>query len=204
MTKSQDPILFNLPVPIITPRLILRAPQIGDGVALNEAILESFDMLNQFMLWADHQPSVDESETHARMSAANWILKKNDEPYLPLYIFDKKTQQLIGATGYHHYDWDVPSIETGYWIRTPRSGEGLMREAVNALTQYAFKQLKMKRLTITCDINNIRSKRVPEALNFQLESIAKANRVNPDGKIGDTCIYVRFDLNNLPALDVTW
>lgn len=40
-------------MPIITPRLILRPPQIGDGDVVNEAVLESFDVLNQFMPWAE-------------------------------------------------------------------------------------------------------------------------------------------------------
>jgi ribosomal-protein-serine acetyltransferase len=204
MKTALNPILFNLPIPITTPRLILRPPKIGDGGAVNEAIQESFDILNRFMPWASQKVSVEESEIFARQAAANWILKNNDEPYLPLFMFDKQTNQFIGGTGYHHYDWDIPSIETGYWIRTSRSGQGLMREAINALTQYAFRQLGVKRMAITCDVNNIRSKKVPESLNYHLESIAKSNRVNPDGKIGDTCIYVRYNLNNLPSLDITW
>ena len=33
------PILINLPMPILTPRLLIRPPQVGDGVVLNEAII---------------------------------------------------------------------------------------------------------------------------------------------------------------------
>ena len=199
------PIMLDLPVPIITPRLILRSPQIGDGVVINEAILESFDVLNKFMAWAKEKPSVEDSEELARQAAANWILKKNDEPYLPLFIFDKKTNHFIGATGYHHYDWDVPSIETGYWIRNTYAGKGLMTEAVNALTQYAFKQLGMKRITITCDIDNIRSKKIPESLGYHLEGTLKANRKKPlTNEITDTLVYSRYDLDGLTDLAVTW
>jgi ribosomal-protein-serine acetyltransferase len=199
------PILLDLPVPILTPRLILRPPQIGDGVVVNEAILESFEVLNEFMPWAKEKPSVEESEEFARQAAANWILKNNDEPYLPLFIFDKKTNQFIGGTGYHHYDWDIPSIETGYWIRNSYAGKGFMTEALNAITQYAFKQLGMKRLTITCDIDNVRSKKIPECLGFILEGTLKGNRRKQlTNEISDTLIYSRYDLNNLPNLAVTW
>src|SRR3990167_7169115 len=105
---KSKPILLDLPIPIITPRLILKPPQIGDGIAVNEAVLESLDTLKKFMPWAKEKPSIDDSEEFVRQAAANWILKNNDEPYLPLFVFDKNTGRFIGGTGYHHYDWTVP------------------------------------------------------------------------------------------------
>jgi ribosomal-protein-serine acetyltransferase len=198
-------VLLNLPLPIITPRLILKSPKVGDGVIVNEAVLESFDTLNQIMPWAKEKPSVDDSEEFVRQAAANWILKKNDEPYLPLFMFDKKTSRFVGGAGYHHFDWSVPCIEIGYWIRSTYAGYGLMTEAINALTQYAFKQLDVRRITITCDVNNVRSKKIPERLGYVLEGTLKANRKNHvTGEISNTLIYSRYDLNSLPNLDVTW
>ena len=123
-------ILLDLPMPIITPRLILKSPQVGVGLSLNEAILESFDELHRFMDWAKEKPTLDDSEEQVRLAAANWILKRNEEPYLPLFIFEKITNRFIGATGYHHFDWTVSSIETGYWIRKSYTKLGLMTEAV--------------------------------------------------------------------------
>lgn len=204
MNEKINPILMDLPVPITTPRLILRPPQIGDGTVVNEAVIESFDILNKFMPWAKTEPTIKETEIFVRQAAANWILKNNDEPYLPLFIFEKETNRFIGGTGYHHYQWDVPCIETGYWLRTSCQGQGFMTEAINALTQYAFKQLNIRRIAITCDINNLRSKKIPERLNYTLECIAKSNRINPDGKVSDTCVFAKYDLINLPNLEVNW
>ncbi len=190
-SKEVNPILMDFPMPIGTPRLIIKPPEIGDGEMVNEAIKESFKELHPFMPWAKEMPTAPESEIFVRSAAANWILKNNDEPYLPLFMFDKETHQFIGGTGYHHYDWEAGSIEIGYWIRTSFTGKGLMTEAVNALTQYAFKELCMKKISITCDINNKASKRIPEKLNYRLESIIKENRVDVDGKVSDTLVYIR-------------
>jgi ribosomal-protein-serine acetyltransferase len=198
------PILLDLVTPIMTPRLILRPPQIGDGLIVNEVVLESFDTLNKFMPWAQVKPSVEESEEFVRQAAANWILKNNEEPYLPLFIFDKNTNLFIGGTGYHHYDWEVPCIEIGYWIRSSCAGKGFMTEAINALTQYAFKQLGMKRIAITCDINNERSKKIPEQLGYSLEGILKSNRLKVTGEISHTLVFARYNLEELPSLTVTW
>lgn len=80
-----------------------------------------------------------------------------------------------------------------------------MTEAVNAITWYAFKQLQMRRVAITCDIDNVRSKKIPERLGFQLEGVLKTNRVKPlTGEISDTLIYAKYDVNNLPNLAVSW
>src|SRR5271168_2431593 len=158
------PILMDFPMPITTPRLLIRPPILGDGVALNEAIIESYENLRNNMAWAKEKPSLDDSEEIVRQAAANWILKKDEEPYLPLFMFDLKNNHFIGATGFHHISWDVPCLEMGYWIRNTGTGNGYMTEAINAITQYAIKQLGMKRVAITCDTENLKSRKIPERL----------------------------------------
>jgi RimJ/RimL family protein N-acetyltransferase len=157
------------------------------------------------MLWAKEKPSLEESENVVKREAQNWILKKKSDPELLLFILDKNTNDLIGATGFHGIDWDVPCAETGYWVRKKYSGQGYITEAINALTQYAFKVMKVKRLAITCDVDNERSKKIPERLGYHLESTMKANRIKPNmGEATDTLVFVRSNLTNLPVLDVSW
>src|SRR5699024_3412463 len=45
-----------------TNRLLLRAPQNGDGVMINEAIRDSYEYLHKWLKWADHIPEVEETE----------------------------------------------------------------------------------------------------------------------------------------------
>lgn len=198
-------ILLDFPMPIITPRLILKSPKIGDGIIINSAILETFDKLHKMMPWAKTKPTIEESEEYVRQAAANWILKKDEEPYLPLFMFDKDNNQFVGGTGYHHINWEVPCLEIGYWIRDSYSGKGLMTEAVNALTKYAIDQLNVKRIEIRCDKNNLQSKKVPERLGYKLEAILASNHISViNGKVSDTLVFVRHDLKKLPDLSVSW
>lgn len=195
----------HFPMPITTPRLLIRPPQIGDEHAVNAAILVSYDLLHEFMDWANTNPSLKNTETYIQEAVANWIAKKNDEPYLPLFMFDKVSGVFIGATGYHHYTWTVPCLEIGYWIGSSYLGRGLMTEAINALTQYAFKQLAVKRIAITCDVDNIRSKKIPERLHYTLEGRLKYHRRKPiNGELSDTLVFAKYNLDNLPALSVRW
>ena len=96
-------------------------------------------------------------------------------------------------------------VETGYWVRQKYARCGYITEAINAITQYAFKIIKAKRIAITCDIDNERSKKIPERLGYRLESIMKSNRIKPiTGEVTDTLVYVRNDLIDFPEMTVTW
>lgn len=195
----------DFPMPILTPRLIIRPVQASDGILINEAVSESFDILHQFMDWADNKPSLAESNEYATLAAESWIHKAPEEPWLQLSIIDRITNEFIGGTSFHHFDWSVPSIETGYWIRTSRANQGLMVEAINALTQYAFKQLQVKRIAITCDRDNFRSKNIPEKLGYILEETLINHRKKPvTEELSDTLVYAKYDSKDLPPLLVTW
>lgn len=201
-TKAFTP---DFPMPIATPRLLIRPPKPDDLAAVNATILASYEVVQPFMNWAQEKPTLEDTDTFITESIANWILKKKDEPWLPLFLFDKITGRFAGATGYHHYNWDVPCIESGYWISQACTGKGLMTEAINALTQYAFMQLKVVRMAITCDIDNIRSKKIPERLHYKLEAVLKSNRRKPlTNELSDTLVFARYNLDNLPPLPVTW
>ena len=53
-----EPILVELPVELLTPRLRLVPPSPGDGLMVNRAIAESFVELHRWMDWAATMPSI--------------------------------------------------------------------------------------------------------------------------------------------------
>jgi len=199
---GKNPILFDLPVPITTPRLILRPPQPGDGAELNAAILESFDELHKFIPWADHKPTSEETEENARRAYAKWILRED----LRLSIFDRATGKLAGSTGLHRINWDLPCFEIGYWLRTSFVGKGYATEAAGALTRYAFERLGAKRVELRCNSKNERSLAVFKRLGFEFEGCLR-NNIKVHSKATepqDTLVYARLNAEGLPKLDVSW
>ncbi|HEX7843815.1 MAG TPA: GNAT family N-acetyltransferase, partial [Kofleriaceae bacterium] len=150
-----EPVLLDLPEVLETDRLILRPPRRGDGPAMNEAILETFESLHRWMPWATARPSVDETEAHVRRSAASFVARTS----LPMLIVRRDSQAFVGATGLPRMDWSVPRFEIGYWIRQRCEGQGYMSEAVAALTRFAFTTLAAARVEIHCSHRNVRSQR---------------------------------------------
>jgi RimJ/RimL family protein N-acetyltransferase len=118
-----------------------------------------------------------------------------------LGLFDRKTQQLC----LHRMDWSVPSFEIGYWIHKDLEGQGLVTEAVHAITRYAFNQLQAKRVEIRCEADNVRSRAVAERLGFERDGILRHDRRKIQScELTDTWVHSRLNTAGLPDLEVSW
>ena len=195
------PILIDLPQEITTTRLLLRPPMPGDGVVINEAIIESFDDIKEWLPWATHIPTVEETEETTRIRHIKWLNRED----LGLLIFDRQTGQYLGGVGFPRMDWYVPKFEVGYWLRSSQVGKGIVSEAVNACVRFAFLELKAKKIELKCDSKNEKSIKVAKSLGFNLEAHLKLDSMTPDKKeIRDLLIFTRYNLENLPSLEVNW
>jgi RimJ/RimL family protein N-acetyltransferase len=181
-----NPLLLDFPNHIETERLLLRVPKPGDGIALNEAICESIAELKVWMPWAQQKPKLDESETVVRQAQVKWIERSE----LFFFIFDKMGD-LMGASSLLRMDWDVPRFEIGYWLRTSAHGQGLMTEAVQGIADFAFRELKAKRVEIHCAAGNVKSAAVAKRSGFEHEATLKNYICRPDGELCDFHIYAR-------------
>lgn len=187
---KQHPTLIDFPSEFTTARLLLRAPRAGDGAAVNAAIRESYAELRPWMPWARTLPTAEETETYMREKAAHFALRTD----LVFQLFLRSSGEFIGATGLHRMDWSVPRFEIGYWLRTSRSGEGYMTEAVRGLTDFAVTHLHPRRLEIRMDHENAASRRVAERSGYPLEATLYNDRRNLEGEIVHSCIYtLTFD-----------
>jgi RimJ/RimL family protein N-acetyltransferase len=184
---EHPPVLLDLPEALETERLILRPPRAGDGPAVNEAILETWDALHRWMPWAAERPSVDETEGHMRRGQASFIARTS----LPMLMLERDSQAFVGGTGLPRMDWSVPRFEIGYWIRQRCEGQGYMTEAVTALTRFAFATLAAVRVEIHCSHRNLRSQRVAERCGFVLEGRLRNHGHDPGGLLRDEMIYAR-------------
>lgn len=145
--KTIDPILLSIPESFESDRLLIRAPLWGDGLQLNKAIRESNEELRPWMPWAQNVPTPEESEINIRRGRLEFL----DRTDLRLLLFSKETGQLVGSSGLHRMDWQARKFEIGYWVRTSFGGKGYITEAVEAITQYAWRELNANRVEIRCD-----------------------------------------------------
>ncbi|OQY84542.1 MAG: GNAT family N-acetyltransferase [Chloroflexi bacterium UTCFX4] len=180
-----NPILKDFPDHFETERLLIRAPRPGEGQMVYEAVMESLEQLKLWMQWAHQEMSPEIQEGISRQMHANFLARQS----LPLRLFHKETGELVGGSGLHRFDWDVPRFEIGYWVRTKFEGQGYVTEAVIGITNFAFEKLFAERVEIRMDTNNIRSWRVAERAGFTLEGILRNNARTVNGKLRSTRVY---------------
>ncbi|TBL70439.1 GNAT family N-acetyltransferase [Paenibacillus thalictri] len=182
-----DPILLSIPECFESERLLLRAPLWGDGKALYEAVTESIEQLRPWMPWAEHLPTVDESESNVRRARLNFLERKD----LRLHLIHKETGRFVGCSGLHRMNWQSRKFEIGYWVSTSFSQQGYITEAVSAITEYAKTELQAARIEIRCDARNLRSARVAERLGFTLEGVLRSDACAVDGSLRDTMVFAK-------------
>ncbi|HYX33772.1 MAG TPA: GNAT family N-acetyltransferase [Oligoflexus sp.] len=200
--SAEFPCLIELPMPLLTPRLTIRPPQAGDGLAFNTAINASREHLRRFLPWVDtSHHSIEESENYARLQHSKFLSRTD----IILAIFDRQTHELLGGSGLHRVDWSLPKFEIGYWLHKDAVGQGLMSEAVNAITRYAFQQLQARRVEIRCETDNVRSRAVAQRLGYDLDGCLRQDHFKTDSQdLTDTWIFSRLDVAGLPELQVSW
>ncbi|OKP74640.1 acetyltransferase [Paenibacillus sp. P3E] len=180
-----NPILMNFPENFESNRLLIRAAQWGDGAAVNEAVHESLAELSPWMPWAQVPPTVQESEASIRRSHLQFMERKD----LRMLLYHKDSGQLVGSSGLHRIDWQTRKFEIGYWVRTSCSRQGYISEAVDAITDYAIRELGANRIEIRCDSRNTQSARVAGRLGFTLEGIIRNDKCDVEGALRDTMLF---------------
>lgn len=123
--------------------------------------------LRPWLPFAENIPTLEESEASVRKARLQF-LERSD---LMLHLRDKATDEFVGSSGLHRMDWNARSFEIGYWVRTSRSGKGLVTEAVRGIEQFAIVHLQANRLEIRCDARNVRSASVAKRLGYTQEGI---------------------------------
>ena len=199
---SLIPVLIDIPMPIRTPRLLIRPKQVGDGAITSAAVIETWDELCKWMRWAENLDAftAELMEIRNRRVMASFIMREGIE----LIGFDARTGIAVIWCGLHDIDWQGRQCDTGYWVRKSAQRQGFATEATNALVRYAFGALGMRRIGLTHSGGNEASRRIAENLGFSFEGIQRVANVLPGGKFADRHCYARFDIAGLPAMEVHW
>ena len=198
--KAKSPVLMDLPLPITTPRLVIRPVMQGDGAAMNAAKAETWEQINIWMPWAKTMTSIDEDEETARRAHAKFLLRED----FMMLACDRASGQPLVFTGLHRFDWTIRRFEIGYWCRKSAQGQGFVSESTNALARYAFAVLGARAVAICHADGNAASHAVIKRLGFKPEGRAVSSTVINDGMVRDHLWYSHTSAGDLPGLDVQW
>lgn len=145
-----------------TPRLKLKPPQQAHAEKLFS--ISADKSITQYLAWEPHS-SLGESlkviqsmiDTQSSGRALHWLIWENDNLIGVVSLIDVKLKQR---------SWLINRAELSYWISSPHKGRGYATEAAYSVIQYAFDELKLKKIIVAHADENIASKRVIEKLGF--------------------------------------
>jgi RimJ/RimL family protein N-acetyltransferase len=202
MNDAADPALPAVPMPIRTPRLLIRPKLTGDGAVTADAVAESWNELHRWMTWAERLEAITPEQQEARIRDVIQSFERREE--FNLLGIEIATGEPVVWCGFHEIDWAARSCETGYWVRRSAQRRGFATEATNALLRYAFGALHMRCVGITYSAGNHPSARIVDKLDFRPERILPGANHLPGGRVFDRHCFARYDLHGLPPLDVSW
>ncbi|EOB3921648.1 GNAT family N-acetyltransferase [Vibrio parahaemolyticus] len=96
--------------------------------------------------------------------------------------------ELVGNISFNTINYELKTVEIGYWLRSDYQGKGIVSKSVSKLIEFAFTELKMQKIQISAAVNNLASRSVCERLGFKLEGVlTRAENLN--GKVVDHAVY---------------
>lgn len=185
MPVIESPRLLDLPERFETDQLVLRPYRVGDGAAFFAAVEEDRTELSQWLAWTGQYVTAHDAEAYVRNMAGKWITREA----LIMGIFSKDEKTLYGGTGFHGFDWKVPSLEIGWFLRKSARGQGVGSEAVRLCCKLAFAHIGANRVWGTVDVLNDRSWRLFERVGFTREAHMRGNARDHHGVVRDTFMY---------------
>ena len=187
-------------IPIVTPRLLLRPPNLGDLDSIQAAKEEAWPDLQRWMAWAfDNQRSREALEQSVRQ-----VMDYQSQAGIALAGFHRISRDFVVRTALDLTD-EADVYETGFWMAPKYAGQGMATEAANAAIRYAFGHLGAKAISIGHFDGNGPSRRIVEKLGFQKLRVAyQAATRCLDGAKLDRHEYILTSPRALPELDVSW
>ena len=164
--------------------ITLRPYQREDADSLYEAARESIIEMTPWMPWCHADYSIQESRGWIKDCFEKW---KQGGAY-DFVITDTSTGRFLGGCGLNdiHREFDIANL--GYWVRTSATRKGVATATTLLLADFGINVLKLKRIEIVVDVDNIASQRVAEKSGATREGILR-NRVTQYGKPIDAVMY---------------
>lgn len=166
----------------IDENLKLRLPEIHRAEELTAVVRENLDHLKPWMPWAVDDYSIDHAKQFIHRSLNEFA---QDGRFNAIIEVNGKA---AGSIGFHNLDSVNRSAEIGYWIGKEFEGRGIVTRCCRVLIDYLFDTMGLNRLQINCNVENVRSRAIPEKLGFKLEGLHRqVEYIN--GKFGDWSVY---------------
>ncbi|MGH2700020.1 MAG: GNAT family N-acetyltransferase [Actinomycetota bacterium] len=175
----------------------LRFPELSDGVvslrawsdADVEAMVAALDD-PEVSLWIPVIPYPYRRED-ARTFIALSLREAEAGRLVAGAIVDAAEGRLLGGIGLSSISRVNASAEVGYWVASAERGTGVASRATALLVEWGFEVLKLDRIGLLADVDNVASRRVARKLGFVEEGVLRDHLNTRRGR-RDSVVYSRL------------
>ena len=124
--------------------------------------------------WEPRWPQDDLSKIGFQRRLKSYSAQKQNGSARTYFLFRRSDNQLIGGISLTRITHGTTSAATlGYWMGVNYAGHGHMRKAVPAVLEFAFTNLKLKRVEAACLPSNKTSINLLQKSGFKEEGYAR-------------------------------
>lgn len=166
----------------VSDRVVLQVPGEDHAQEVAALVRRNLEHLQPWMPWAVDEYSVEH--------ATEWIRAVREVDGFPSAIgfLIREDDTIVGTIGVHDIDHASRHAKLGYWIGQDHEGKGIVTDSCRVLLGHLFEDLAFNRVQINCNVDNKRSRAIPEKLGFTFEgTLREAELLN--GKFRDQAVY---------------
>jgi RimJ/RimL family protein N-acetyltransferase len=175
------PRLFLPSEPLTDGVVALRALRHDDVPAMTKACADP-----EIARWTTIPADYTEADAHAYLRGQDDRLRAGES--LGLAIADATTDELTGAIGLTHLEWEDARAEIGYWVAPWARRRGIAGRALRLMSGWSFSALGLLRLDLLPYAGNEISERVAERAGYTREGLLRSYREAKHGR-ADMVMY---------------
>ncbi len=145
----------------------LRTIQISDAEILFNTTKQNNEHLRKWLAWLDDDKTIEDTKAYIKESEERF----SKEEGVDFCIWQEGA--LIGGIGLYPWDKTHKKTSISYWLTKESEGKGIMTDCLRTVLEYAFTEMKVNRIEISCGVGNIKSSALPKKLGFTFEGIAR-------------------------------
>jgi len=95
---------------------------------------------------------------------------------------------VLGGASLHDVELGPGRASVGFWLTADARGQGVATHAVRLIVRWAFEDLDLARIVVTCAPDNLASQRVAERCGFSREGVLRSHMPFKGGR-RDTVVF---------------
>lgn len=136
--------------------------------------------------WPKTTPFTEE-DAHSFFAVQEEARRRGEELSFA-FVEPEDPADVLGGGSVYAIDFEQRRAAVGYWLAPPARGRGVATHATRLMARWAFEELKVARLELTCGPDNERSQRVAGRCGFVCECVLRSHMTFKGGR-RDTVMF---------------